>query len=338
MSANDGVLVGAKRMIDSIIEKVVNNQHPSFELVATKKSKKSTTFAFNHHSRIKRIACTLRVLDVALRRSGQMTRRDLFYMDTTLFGDQLHVDLAVVTLAATFGVGRDSLGISAGITGLVYGELSVGGLCCTKQVQIARTPEKGLNPEIAPEIVLIVEKEAIFNALVHCFEDIKEQLGHTLLLVTGRGYPCLGTLRFVHWLSQTISPTSNFFILVDYDPYGLDIAMNYKCGTKHIQDQADTCCATLKFLGVKRTHLDAVHADGPDHSRHPINQRGKLTAKRVIAAAGQIGWADVSICASELLAGGFGTEIEAIYNESDKGNGLISWISSQLRNALGEFM
>ena len=63
--------------------------------------------------------------------------------------------------------------------------------------------------------IIIVEKEAVFCSLT-------KLASKNLLLVTGKGYPSKSLISF-----STRLKSKKFFLLVDWDPYGMDIALNY---------------------------------------------------------------------------------------------------------------
>jgi len=51
-----------------------------------------------------------------------------------------------------------------------------------------------------------------------------------VLLVTGKGYPCLATREFLVALLRQFD--LSFYGLFDYDPYGIEIYSVYKYGSK----------------------------------------------------------------------------------------------------------
>ncbi|KCZ74336.1 hypothetical protein H311_04700, partial [Anncaliia algerae PRA109] len=73
--------------------------------------------------------------------------------------------------------------------------------------------------KFSDEFCLVIEKDSLFNYLCN-FNRIKD-----CLLVTGKGYPCTNTIKFLEKVNIPI------FGLFDFDPYGLNIYLNYK---KHV--------------------------------------------------------------------------------------------------------
>ncbi|GKT26963.1 Spo11/DNA topoisomerase VI subunit A like protein [Aduncisulcus paluster] len=89
--------------------------------------------------------------------------------------------------------------------------------------------------------IIVVEKDTVFQ---HLFEaKIVSQLN--AIMVTGRGYPDTVTQSMLYKLTQHL-PHLPVFFLVDGDPYGLEIALTYACGT----------------LGTSKTSSDQGTTDG----------------------------------------------------------------------------
>lgn len=72
------------------------------------------------------------------------------------------------------------------------------------------------------KFVLIVEKDSIFQKLLE--ENTAELLN--CILITGKGYPDVGTRMLIKLLSETLNIP--IYIIVDADPFGLDIMCVYR--------------------------------------------------------------------------------------------------------------
>lgn len=263
--------------------------------------------------------------------SQVVTKREVFYMDTQLFRHQRTVDAALEALAETFVVPRDYLGVYAAPRGLAFGRLQVsteGNILDYARVSlILKIAEENTEILNGPRLVLIVEKEAVFNALLQAHSTMQAKLP-PLLIITGKGYPCLATLRFVNWLQGCLAD-AKFYVLVDYDPYGFDIALQYRLGSKLQADRPRTCCPRLEFLGIRRIQLEKYPPRmSLDGSRHEMNARDRKTLQRVAHKSKEAGWADLHHACQELSAAGFCTEIEAIY-EHDSSR-LAEYIATEL--------
>lgn len=270
-------------------------------------------------------ACILRIVEI-LRVSGstrgKLTKRDIFYMDTSLFGRQTTVDSIIGSLARACSIPRDELGATASPRGLAYGCLRWGGVPFDETVQLARMPEPGAYREgelLLPRTVLIVEKEAVFSSLVRAY---KEHLDPSLLLVTGRGFPDLSTGKFVHWLS-TRRKHPPVHILVDFDVYGLDIALCYRQGPRRLPaDQPTSCCPQLRLAGLTSQQIDRhCHrfcqpaALAPRSNRRPLTPIELRRIDCLIKRAHDAGWAELAKAADDMKQMGYSTELESIYGQ-----------------------
>lgn len=278
------------------------------------------------------------MLEVIVNRKGsdkdgngiKLTKRDIYYMDTQLFKRQQIVDNIVDELARVIDIPRDTLGVVASAKGMAFGYLQVRRdkmMTSYANAPVLFEPDIKFSIEQEPKTVLIVEKEAVFRALQQAYSSLA-LLIPGLLLVTGRGYPCMSTMKFVHFLYKNVL-TCKFFILVDYDPYGFDIALQYRLGSKLPADQGTTCCPSLCLLGIKLKDLDR-YADQftPDQSRHALNQRAIKKLERIKGKAREFDWEDLYKAADDMLAGGFCTEIESLYQQDT--NKLIRYITETI--------
>lgn len=79
----------------------------------------------------------------------------------------------------------------------------------------------------AAYFILVVEKESIFHKLIE--EDLPNKLTRPFIMITGKGFPDLNTQLFLKklWMVMSIP----VFILVDADPHGINIMLNYRFGS-----------------------------------------------------------------------------------------------------------
>lgn len=87
------------------------------------------------------------------------------------------------------------------------------------------------------------------NTVIITVCDVMIQFAFQKLTNKGKGYPDFATR---HLLSVTLkqNPGARIYILVDSDPYGIQIFCTYKYGalkTKHLEDHV---CSSARFLGV----------------------------------------------------------------------------------------
>ncbi|PJF17865.1 Spo11 Meiosis specific double strand DNA break formation [Paramicrosporidium saccamoebae] len=273
---------------------------------------------FSSARSLKRIACIWRVLEILLKKKHGllMTKRDIYYMDTRLFGSQAIVDSVIDCFASSLQIPRDELGVISASRGLAFGSLKV--VQSSSEIDFGTHPlnitSQAATISCAPKIVIIIEKEAVFQT-VYQISSRLEGMIPPFLLVTGRGFPCMTTLKFVHWLQKTL-PDTLFLALVDYDPHGLLIALQYRLGSKLRADQPTTCCPSLRLLGITRFDLDLYRNQfEADKSAALLTTRGLSILKRVTERARNDGWDEMAQASMDMEAGGFTTEIESLYQQ-----------------------
>ena len=72
------------------------------------------------------------------------------------------------------------------------------------------------------KMMIVVEKDSVFQKLLS--ENCMEKLN--CILVTGKGYPDVATRKFVKTVSEQLDIP--VYIIVDADPFGIDIMSAYK--------------------------------------------------------------------------------------------------------------
>ncbi|KAI5192469.1 meiotic recombination protein SPO11 [Nematocida minor] len=177
------------------------------------------------------VGCAVKILNVyyvVLHEPKQITVREMFYRCKKIFSHQKHL---VATIQNVYARLKTELNIVASYKGLVHGE------CAIKREKTKIVlAETSLIPYIRPfdrlvtsaKIIIVVEKEAVFNDVLQDKTKIEEKLGASVLIVTGKGYPCTNTLLFL-----MLAGDLRIFGLFDCDPHGLSIYTVYKYGSRH---------------------------------------------------------------------------------------------------------
>ncbi|KAF9520550.1 hypothetical protein BS47DRAFT_1286934, partial [Hydnum rufescens UP504] len=220
-------------------------------------------------------AILFRVLDLchgALLQHTTITKRELFYHDVSLFGKQSRVDDLIDDLAATFGVNRSDLNVTASPKGLVCGSAASIELYMRSYLRVFPNFKPTLIPpgdEIAQIIanealgyVLVVEKEAVFQTLCTSGFADSELLPRRGLIMTGQ--PDVATREFVHTLGVILPESIPILLLVDADVYGLEIASVYKYGSRRMRHEAETLtCPRAEWIGVRGSEISSfgIHPD-----------------------------------------------------------------------------
>ncbi|KAH7831861.1 putative Meiotic recombination protein SPO11 [Monocercomonoides exilis] len=213
----------------------------------------------------------LSIIHKLLVENKRTTKRDLFYMDVGLFQTQSTSNAAIEELASFLKVPRYSLNVFASPKGLVIGNVSF-------NEDGSRTTlghsHHLINPQTTyshfsstASFVLIVEKDAIFQSLINERYDVTANC----IIVTGKGYPDLKTLNFLHQLSCDC-PDLPFYVLVDADPFGIDILLLYSYGpvvclcyslriyfiihnSKERIDREELCVPSITWIGLYPSEL-----------------------------------------------------------------------------------
>ena len=155
------------------------------------------------------------------------TKRDMYYGNGGLYKKQAVLDAAVANLSNTFSVPRDALNVVGAAKGIYFGNIAINGNQMAKNQLslIPRREEIDTINLLDVKFILVIEKDAVMNVIIDNYAALKDQLG-SFLMVSGKGFPCMRTKQFMNLL-ETEFPLIPKCILVDNDPYGIDIALNY---------------------------------------------------------------------------------------------------------------
>lgn len=82
------------------------------------------------------------------------------------------------------------------------------------------------------------------------------------LLITAKGYPDMITRSFLHSLSGR-RPDVPVFVLVDFDPHGLNIFHCFLHGSGNVLTDSAIRNGSMRFLGIKSRHLFSINVANP---------------------------------------------------------------------------
>ena len=184
---------------------------------------------------------------------GQIrTKRDMYYGNSALFKKQTTLDSSISKLARIFSVPRDALNVVGASKGLYYGEIMINNMILPLNVVnlIPRREEITSIDLLSTKFILIIEKDAVMTVIVDNYNYLKNVLG-SFLLICGKGFPCMRTKQFMN-LIETKYPHISKYILVDNDPYGIDIVLNYITKSEFEMD----ACESIEYIGVNHFDLD----------------------------------------------------------------------------------
>ncbi|KAK9449665.1 Spo11/DNA topoisomerase VI subunit A [Limtongia smithiae] len=217
----------------------------------------------------RRFAALLNIITIIIAaledNAGTMTKRDLYYRNSALFGNQTVVDRIIDDLACTLDVERSALGIVAAQKGLFCASPGCGLRIVSTDGRVKSVDDDGV--QLIPamdaivriesrrtDYVLVIEKEAVFKSLCDSEFCTRVDIGHGIL-ITGKGYPDLLTRQFLSRVANSSSPLSvppPVLCVVDADAYGLHIFAVYKYGSRALAHEgASALCPLLHWLGAK---------------------------------------------------------------------------------------
>ncbi|XP_028049570.1 meiotic recombination protein W68 [Monomorium pharaonis] len=251
-------------VIDLAEEQTINDEDTS------QKSTEKTTvdFAINS-SRNKFVLMMVMIAEIhhLLLTNTTRTRRSLYYdlkNETTkyLVPHQGYVDRALNDIANLLECAPWDLRLLATTKGLVAGNMAI--TLVDNQVIDCTIPSGAQIPQIISnvtyirakaEFVLVIEKDAVFQKLLE--ENCPRVL--RCILVTGKGYPDVATRMLVKMLSEKMSLP--VYILVDADPFGVDIMLIYRFGSSTLcKVNESLACPNARWLGIYPSELVAIGA------------------------------------------------------------------------------
>lgn len=248
------------------------------------------------------------IVNELLATDQEATKREIYYQNEKLFSNQAELDRALDRLARTLQVPRDSLGIVGGCKGLVFGhDLQLDGISdLSSKPQLI--PSNPIVRKVTASFALVVEKEAIFNLIVNDFDFLFGLLG-PFLVITGKGYPCMATRSLVNQLEKI-----PVYLLVDFDPYGLEIAFQYRMGSTRLPDDADRLANKKAiYFGVTFRDIDCYGDQGSVQQLDEGEMKRAVNFKQRAQAAGCL---DLVASATKMLDRRVKAEMEVIPNTS----------------------
>lgn len=169
-------------------------------------------------------------------------------------------------VAFTFGLSRHALNIVAAAKGLFAGAAQI----CRRDgslLDASAEPEGTLVPNIKEILsvdmagvrwILVIEKEATFRSIAA--SSFWRTLTSEGMIITGKGYPDLGTRALLHCLStpsiRNGYASPSVYGLADFDPDGITILSIYKHGSKALAHESQGhVVPQLQWLGLRSEHL-----------------------------------------------------------------------------------
>ncbi|XP_043844756.1 meiotic recombination protein SPO11 isoform X2 [Dromiciops gliroides] len=204
-----------------------------------------------------RFALILKILSMIyklVQSNTYATKRDIYYTDIQLFGNQSVVDNIINDISCMLKVSRRNLHILSTSKGLIAGNLSfieedgtkVNCTCGSTAVAVPSNVQGIRNLATDAKFLLIIEKDATFQRLLD--DNFCNKLS-PCIIITGKGVPDLNTRLLVKKLWDTFHLP--IFTLVDADPHGIEIMCIYKYGSMSMSFEAHNLTVpTIRWLGL----------------------------------------------------------------------------------------
>ncbi|KAM3134575.1 hypothetical protein pb186bvf_013389 [Paramecium bursaria] len=165
------------------------------------------------------------------------SKRELYYQNLYIFENQEQVNKIIQQISYQLQVRRKQLKIVSASKGLVCGALQIETSEMILDLCSLAFQGKGMNitefmdeciMNITGKTILVVEKETVYFRIL---QEQNIQLLKQIVLITGKGYPCVATKCFIKLL-QTMHPQIPICYLGDHDPHGFQIYLYYKYGNE----------------------------------------------------------------------------------------------------------
>ncbi|XP_071966798.1 meiotic recombination protein SPO11 [Engystomops pustulosus] len=276
------IVASIDNIVQDVLESLSKNESPTLtienrsnwsnieftESVGLQMAKNCTTrkIRSNNPRSAQRFALTMKILSVIyklLQTSTYATKRDIFYENVQLYGSQTTVDSIITDISCMLKAPRRSLHILSTSKGCVAGNLlyieqdgtKVDCSFNTSGVLVPANVEGVTNLRTTARFVLIIEKDATFQRLLD--DNFCGKCG-PCILITGKGVPDLNTRLFVRKLWDVFQIP--IFILVDADPYGIEIMCIYKYGSVSMSFEAHNLTVpSIAWLGLLPSDIERLH-------------------------------------------------------------------------------
>ncbi|KAM9682044.1 meiotic recombination protein SPO11 isoform 2-T2 [Dama dama] len=211
------------------------------------------------------------------------TKRDIYYTDSQLFGNQTVVDNIINDISCMLKVPRRSLHILSTSKGLIAGDLKYleedgTKVNCTRATAVAVPSNiQGIQNLITDaKFLLIVEKDATFQRLL---DDNFCNKMSPCIIVTGKGVPDLNTRLLVKKLWDTFHIP--VFTLVDADPHGIEIMCIYKYGSMAMSFEAHNLTVpAIRWLGLLPSDIKRLNI--PKCTLIPLTKRDQMKLDSIL--------------------------------------------------------
>lgn len=276
-------------------------------------------------------ACLVSVMNILhrnIKEGFHSTLRDIYYNNPSLYKKQRVSDKYIAQVTHLVQTPRELLNVVSTARGRVRGPFIIQGfefgvdsrrerrevrLDCMSVFEsmghsISPYLFKGMNDlkfsyYSKVKFILVVEKDTIFQRLLEF--GFHSKFDDCCILITARGFSDLPTRTLLYKLSQDLPEETRFWIICDYDCFGLSIAATYVLGGKS-DTWYDTSFNIPKLLPIKVPPVpkliesNLITADNvfdmtPDEVSRIANTRDRLTSSSEIPPECKSEWNSMCI-------------------------------------------
>ncbi|CAM1319925.1 SPO11 (predicted) [Pycnogonum litorale] len=238
---------------------------------------------FSNPSSLRRIKLLVKLMSKMyelIQNNRYSTKRDLYYEDPQLYGNQKTVDDGIDDISCLLNIPRWRLHVLATSKGCVAGDLAFSysnnqRISCVKTttgVLIPNGLDNVYDIRSSAKFILVVEKDATFQKLLDANITTKF---HPCIMITGKGFPDVNTRRLLKILWQQLEIP--ILALVDANPHGLEIMTVYKYGSMTMSFcNEELIVPEIKWLGILPSDIVKLNIDV--ENLIPLTQRDKNKA------------------------------------------------------------
>ncbi|OII73563.1 uncharacterized protein cubi_03361 [Cryptosporidium ubiquitum] len=281
----------------------------------------------NKRGQIYSSTCLVSVMNILHRNVKEgfhSTLRDIYYNNPSLYTKQSISDKYIAQVTHLVHTPRELLNVVSTARGRIRGPLVIqgsefglsAGRSERREVRLdCMSVFESMGHSISPylfkrmnglkftyyskiKFVLVVEKDTIFQRLLEF--GFHKEFDNSCILITARGFSDLPTRTLLYRLSQDLPEDTKFWILCDYDCFGLSIAATYVMGGKSDTwyDSSFNISKLLpirvppvsKLIESKLITNDNVFNMTEDEISRIVNTRNRLISSKEISEESKLEW------------------------------------------------
>uniref|UniRef100_A0A8C0XG05 Meiotic recombination protein SPO11 n=1 Tax=Castor canadensis TaxID=51338 RepID=A0A8C0XG05_CASCN len=302
LASSSEVLASIENIIQDIISSLARNEAPAITIdnrsswdnikfedsVGLQMVPHCTTRKIKSDSpkSVQKFALILKILSMIyklVQSNTYATKRDIYYTDSQLFGNQTVVDNIIDDISCMLKVPRRSLHILSTSKGLIAGNLRFmeedgTRVNCTCGASATAVPSniQGIRNLITDaKFLLIVEKDATFQRLL---DDNFCSKMSPCIMVTGKGIPDLNTRLLVKRLWDAFHIP---VFTLDADPHGIEIMCIYKYGSMSMSFEAHNLTVpAIRWLGLLPSDIKRLNI--PKDSLIPLTKHDQMKLHSIL--------------------------------------------------------